>query len=373
MASQKIPVARPRIGERERELVEDCLRSGWISSLGRYIGEFEERFADFCGVGHGVAVMNGTAALHLALLALGVGPGDEVLVPSLTFVATANAVTYTGARPVFVDSEPATGNLDVSDLERRITPASRAVIAAHLYGHPADMVAIGELVQRRGLALIEDAAEAHGAQILGEAGWRRVGSWGEAACFSFYGNKILTTGEGGMLVTDREDIARRARSLRDHGMSPDRVYWHPEIGYNYRMTNLQAAIGLGQLERVEEILAGKREVARLYQEGLAGIAGLRLPRELSWARSVFWMYSPLVGEEYPLDRDGLRRALEERGIDTRPFFHPLHTLPPYRREVELPVCQDLSRRGLNLPSGPDISPGEISRVCQALRDLGGRP
>ncbi len=373
MTSQKIPVARPRIGQRERELVEDCLRSGWISSLGRYIGEFEESFAGFCGVGYGVAVMNGTAALHLALLALGIGPGDEVLVPSLTFVATANAVTYTGARPVFVDSEPATGNLDPADLERRLTPACRAVVAAHLYGHPADMAAIRDWTRARGLALIEDAAEAHGAQVrLGQA-WHRVGSLGDVACFSFYGNKIVTTGEGGMLVTDREDIARRARSLRDHGMSPERVYWHPEVGYNYRMTNLQAAIGLGQLERVEEILAGKREVARLYQEGLAGIAGLRLPRELAWARSVFWMYSPLVEDEFPLDRDRLRQALDERGIDTRPFFHPLHTLPPYRQGVELPVCQDLARRGINLPSGPDISPDEIAQVCTALRELGERP
>ena len=176
-----------------------------------------------------------------------------------------------------------------------------------------------------------------------------------------------------MLVTDREDIAERARSLRDHGMSADEVYWHPEIGFNYRMTNLQAAIGLGQMERVEEILAGKREVARLYQEGLAGIAGLQLPRQHPWARSVFWMYSPLVTDEFPLERDDLRRALDQRGIDTRPFFHPLHTLPPYRGEAELPVCRDLARRGLNLPSGPDITPEEIARVCAAVAELGERP
>ncbi len=365
--SRRIPVARVALGRREKELVQDCLETGWVSSAGDYIPRLEQDFARFCGAAHGVSAMNGTCALHLALAALGLGPGDEVLVPSLTFVATANAVTYTGATPVFVDSEPTTWNLDPAALERAVTPRSKAVIAVHLYGHPARMPALLEVARRHGLTVIEDAAEAHGAEVQVDGTWRRVGSLGRVGCFSFYGNKVLTTGEGGMVVTGDAELARRMVWLRGHAMDPERPYWHSEIGFNYRMTNLQAALGLGQLERVEEILEGKRQVARLYAQGLAAVPGLCHPPAEPWARSVYWMYSLLVEEDFPLDRDGLRRALLAEGIETRPFFHPLHTLPPYERGQRLPVCEDLARRGLNLPSGPAISPAEIERVCQAIR------
>jgi perosamine synthetase len=362
-----VPVARAAIGQREKELVNQCLDSGWVSSAGEFIPRLEQQFARFCGVAHGVSAMNGTCALHLALAALGIGPGDEVLVPSLTFVATANAVVHAGAKPVFIDSEPFTWNLDPAALEAALTPRTKAVIAVHLYGHPADMPAIMEIAARNKLAVIEDAAEAHGAEVLLDGKWRRVGSLGKAGCFSFYGNKILTTGEGGMLVTDDPELAQRAASLRGHAMDKDRPYWHTEIGYNYRMTNLQAALGLGQLERVDEILTNKLKVAQLYAEGLKDVAGLIHPPAASWAKNVYWMYSLLVEDDFPIDRDGLRAALREAGIETRPFFHPLHTLPPYEQGLSLPVCEDLARRGLNLPSGPDISPEEIERVCHELR------
>ncbi|KMY69275.1 aminotransferase DegT [Desulfocarbo indianensis] len=346
--------------------------TGWVSSAGEFIPRFEEQFAAFCGSAHGVSAMNGTCALHLALAVLGLGPGDEVLVPSLTFVATANAVSYTGAKPVFVDSEAATWNLDPARLEAAITPRSKAAIVVHLYGHPADMAAIMAIARRHDLTVIEDAAEAHGAEALLDGAWRRVGSMGRMGCFSFYGNKILTTGEGGMLVTDDAELAQRAFWLRDHAMDKSRPYWHPEIGFNYRMTNLQAALGLGQLERVEEILAGKLQVARLYAEGLAGVRGLQAPPAEPWAKSVYWMYSVLVNRDFPLSRDQLRQELLAAGIDTRPFFHPLHTLPPYAKGQRLPVCEDLAQRGLNLPSGPAISPEEIARVCQVIRGVAER-
>lgn len=366
-AGTRIPVARTAIGQREKELVRQCLDSGWVSSAGEFIPRFETQFARFCGVAHGVSAMNGTCALHLALAALGIGPGDEVLVPSLTFVATANAVAHAGAKPIFVDSEAKTWNMDPAALQAAVTPRSKAVIVVHLYGHPADMPAILEIAERNGLVVIEDAAEAHGAQVLHDGKWRRVGSLGRVGCFSFYGNKILTTGEGGMLVTDDQELAERAAWLRGHAMDSRRPYWHEEIGYNYRMTNLQAALGLGQLERVDEILESKLQVASLYAKGLAGIDSLVHPPAEAWAKSVYWMYSLLVAEGFPTDRDGLRAALEEAGIGTRPFFHPLHTLPPYAQGQSLPVCEDLARRGLNLPSGPAISPEEIAQVCQAVR------
>ena len=366
-------MARTAIGAREKELVQRCLDTGWVSSAGEFIPRLEQGFASFCGTAHGVSVMNGTCALHLALAALGIGPGDEVLVSSLTFVATANAVVHAGAKPVFVDSEHRTWNMDPAALEAAVTPQSKAVIVVHLYGHPADMQAIMEVAGRHGLAIIEDAAEAHGAEVRLDNKWRRVGSMGKAGCFSFYGNKILTTGEGGMLVTDDPALAEKAAWLRGHAMEKERPYWHTEIGFNYRMTNLQAALGLGQLERVDEILEGKRQVARRYAEGLAGVRGLSHPPAEAWAKNVYWMYSLLVDDGFPVSRDGLRQALDQVSIGTRPFFHPLHTLPPYERGMRLPVCEDLARRGFNLPSGPAISVDEIDRVCQAIRRVAERP
>ncbi|HHY55465.1 MAG TPA: DegT/DnrJ/EryC1/StrS family aminotransferase, partial [Chloroflexi bacterium] len=265
-----IPVYTPLLNGREEKYLLDAVRSGWISSLGAYVTRFEEAFARFCGVRHAISVSNGTVAIHLALHALGIGPGDEVIVPSLTFVATANAVHYTGATPVFADVDPVTWCLDPADVRRRLTSRTRAVIPVHLYGHPAPMPDLQALAAEHDLLVIEDAAEAHGAAIVG----RRVGGWGRIGAFSFYANKIITTGEGGMLTTDDDALAARCRMLRDHAMPPQRRYWHDEVGFNYRMTNLQAAVGVAQMERIDSFIRRKREIAARYREELADIPGI---------------------------------------------------------------------------------------------------
>jgi len=362
-----IPVTDVSLGGNELAYVTDCIKTGWVSSLGKYVREFEERFSQYCGAKYGIATSNGTTALHLGLAVLGIGPGDEVIVPTLTFIATANAVTYTGARPVFVDSEPQTWNMDPARIEEKITGCTKAIIPVHLYGHPADMDPILEIAKRHHLYVIEDAAEAHGALYKG----RRAGSLGDMSCFSFYGNKIITTGEGGMVLTDNAEWAERARSLRDHGMSKEKRYWHPEIGFNYRLTNLQAALGVAQLERIEEIIAAKRRNAALYNDLLRSVPGISLPPEASWARNVYWMYSILAEDSYGLARDELMKELKARDIDSRPFFYPIHTMPPYQAGAEgqeFPVATELSRKGLNLPSSATLTPQQITQICQVLKD-----
>lgn len=358
-----LPVAEPCLGGNELAYVTDCIRSGWISSLGEYIPRFEGLFAEFCGARYGVAVSNGTTALHLALAVLRIGPGDEVILPSLTFIATANAVRYAGATPIFADCEDRTWNIDPEDAARRVTARTRAIIPVHLYGHPADMGPILELAQSHGIWVLEDAAEAHGACYQG----RRVGSLGVLNTFSFYGNKIITTGEGGLLTTDDAALAERARFLRDHAMSPEKRYWHPEVGYNYRMTNLQAALGVAQMEQIEAFIARKREIARAYNRLLGDVPGLVLPPEASWATSVYWMYSLLVTDGFPLTRDALRDHLRRQEIDSRPFFYPIHEMPPYRQAESLPVAERLSRQGINLPSGVTLTDEDIERVAEAIR------
>jgi len=358
-----LPVAEPEVGDRELEYVTECITTNWISSAGRFVTRFEENFARFCGTRYAVATSNGTVALHLALAVLGTGAGDEVIVPTLTFIATANAVTYTGARPVFVDSERQTWNIDPEKIEAAITPRTRAIIPVHLYGHPADMEPITELARKHNLYVIEDAAEAHGATCRGQM----VGSIGDMACFSFFGNKIITTGEGGMITTNNEEFAQKAKMLRDHGVSPDKKYWHPLIGFNYRLTNVQAAIGVAQLEKIDRLLARKREIARLYRSLLEDVAGIAQPPEASWAKNVFWMYSILVEEEYGLSRDELIAKLGANGIDSRPVFYPIHTMPPYKQDLVLPVAEDLASKGISLPSGIGLKDEEIERVASLIK------
>jgi perosamine synthetase len=360
-----IPVAEPLLTGNELAYVTDCVTSSWVSSIGKYIPRFEEEFARFCGTKHGIATSNGTTALHLALVVCGISPGDEVIVPSLTFIATANAVYYVGAKPVFVDSEPRTWNIDPDDVARRITPRAKAIIPVHIYGHPVDMDTINAIARERNLVVIEDAAEAHGAEYKGQ----RVGKLGRIAAFSFYGNKIVTTGEGGMLTTDDDALAEQARWLRDHGMSPTERYWHPVIGYNYRLTNLQAALGVAQMERIEEFVARKRAIAALYSELLEGTPGITLPPEEAWAKNVYWMYSVLIGDAFGLSRDALMAHLKTRGIDSRPFFHPIHIMPPYISGQSLPVSERLSREGINLPSSVTLTDHDIRRVVRAIQEV----
>ncbi len=360
-----IPVFEPWLSENVRRYVMDCVESGWISSLGEYVGRFEREFARFCEARHAVATSNGTTALHLALATLGIGPGDEVLVPDLTFVATANAVRYTGATPVLVDADPVTWTLDAEDARRKVTPRTRVVIPVHLYGHPVNLDPVLELARAWGLKVVEDAAEAHGARYKG----RRVGALGDVGVFSFYGNKIITTGEGGMVVTNDPALAERAAFLRDHAMDPKRRYYHPEVGFNYRMTNIQAAIGCAQLEQAGAILDRRKVIAATYEAELAGVAGLTRPPAAPWAENVYWMYSVLVEPEFGRDRAAVREGLRARGIDSRPFFVPLHELPPYRSDAAFPVATALARQGINLPSGTGLRPEEIATVCAALREL----
>jgi len=362
-----IPVYTPVLNGREEKYVLDAVRSGWISSLGSYVTRFEEAFARFCDVPYAVSVSNGTVAIHLALHALGIGPGDEVIVPSLTFIATANAVHYTGATPIFADVDPLTWSLDPADVQRRITSRTRAILPVHLYGHPAPMAALQALADEHDLLLIEDAAEAHGAEIAGQ----RVGGLGRIATFSFYANKIITTGEGGMLTTTDEALAARCRMLRDHAMPPDRRYWHDEVGFNYRMTNLQAAVGVAQMERIDSFIRRKREIATLYREGLADIPGVTFAAELPGCTNVYWMVSVLVEAPYALSRDELIPALRTHGIDSRPFFHPLDTLPPYLSAEPRPVAWHLSQCGLNLPSSPALTDAQVTYVCEVMHALGG--
>jgi perosamine synthetase len=359
-----IPVAAPDLSGNEKAYVLDCLDSTWISSSGKYLDRFEASFAEFCGVRHAVACSNGTTALHLALVALGVGPGDEVIVPTLTFVATANTVTYCGAQPVFVDAEPETWTIDPAAIEAKITPRTKGIIVVHLFGHPADMDPINALARRHGLFVLEDAAQAHGAEYRG----RRAGSLGDIATFSFFGNKIVTTGEGGMVVTNDDAIAGRMRLLRTHGMDPSRRYWHPVIGYNYRMTNLTAAIGLAQLERVDWQLERRQELAAWYREELGGVDVLTFQGQKPWARHVWWMFSVLVSEG-AADREGVMDAMRRRNIETRPIVHPLHTLPPYReatRGEAFPVAEAIARSGVNLPTFAGLTRAQVSIVGDAL-------
>ena len=360
-----IPVYTPSLDGREEQYLVDAVRSGWISSLGQYVTRFEEQFALFCGVEHAVSVTNGTVALHLALHALGIGPGDEVIVPSLTFVASANAVRYTGAVPVFADVDPETWCIDVEDAARLVTPRTKAIMPVHLYGHPADMPAVNTLAAAYNLHVIEDAAEAHGATVAG----RTVGGIGRIGSFSFYANKIITTGEGGMLTTNDGALAARCRMLRDHAMPPQKRYWHEEVGFNYRMTNLQAAVGVAQLERVGEFIRRKRHIAELYSAHLNDLPGVQLPAQRQGCTNVYWMYSILVQPPYALSRDELIASLRTRGIDSRPFFHPLDTLPHYHSGQVRPVAEHLSLCGINLPSFPSLTDEQVAYVAATIREL----
>jgi perosamine synthetase len=362
---RRIPVAAPALVGREKEYVLDALESGWISSNGPYIERFESAFARFCNVRHAVSCCNGTAALHAALLALGVGPGDEVIVPTLTFVATANAVAYCGARPVLADVEPQSWNLDPAALPALLSPRTKGIVPVHLYGHPAEMEAISRLARRHGLFIVEDAAEAHGATYDG----RVAGSLGDLAAFSFYGNKLLTTGEGGMVVTDDARLAERARQFKGQGMDPRRRYWFPILGFNYRMTNLAAAIGVAQLEVAEWHLKRRGEVAAQYRRRLGSLPGIRMQIEQPRVRSAHWMTTVLLEGASAARRDAVMAALAEAGVETRPAFPPMHRLPMYRDQAEaraFPVADAVADAGISLPTFAALAEEDVAFVCDRL-------
>lgn len=360
-----IPVAAPSMLGNEVRYVNDCLETTWISSIGKYIDRFENEFAAYCNAKHAVSCCNGTVALHLALLGLGIGPHDEVLVPSLTYIATANAVRYCGAEPVFVDSDRQTWNLDPDDLRRKITPRSKAIIAVHLYGRPAPMDEIMSIAREHGLKVVEDAAEAIGATYRG----RPVGSIGDVAAFSFFGNKIITCGEGGMVLTNDETLADRIRQFKGQGQDPHRRYWFPLIGYNYRMTNIEAALGLAQFEKIDSYLAARDEIDEWYRSELKNQPAISLPAKQDHERSICWLFSVVLNESNETQRDQVMLNLREAGIDTRPFFYPCHILPPYTSSPGASDCANaewLGQRGLSLPTWVGLTREQVHRVGTGL-------
>jgi perosamine synthetase len=374
-----IPVSEPLLGNREIEYVGACLKTGWISSSGPMIEEFEREWSRYCGRRYGIAVCNGTAALHAAVAALRIGAGDEVIIPTFTIISCASAVLQAGGTPVLVDVDPRTWTMDVQQVAAKITSRTKAVMAVHIYGHPVDLDPLVELTDLHGLAVIEDAAEAHGTEYLsgyrtGNGQWRRCGGYGTLSCFSFYANKLITTGEGGMVVTDDSGLADRLRSLRNLCFQPERRFVHDELGFNFRMTSLQAALGLAQLDRMDQIVARKRWIGREYTKRLQGAKGIELPVEEPWARSVYWMYGIVISEETGMDAAQLADKLVNRGIETRPFFVGMHEQPVFQSRglfsgEKYPVAERLARQGLYLPSGTALTDEQLGYVAETVEEL----
>jgi perosamine synthetase len=355
------PLYRPYLSGGERELVNECLASTWISSRGEFIGKFEQQFADFIGVSHATTVCNGTVALHLAMLAIGIGPGDEVIVPTLTYVASVNMIVQTGATPVFVDSIESTWQVDTSAIKRAVTPRTKAVMVVHLYGASCDMDAISKICTEHKLLLIEDCAEAFGTFYRG----KHVGTFGDVSTFSFFGNKTITTGEGGMVVSNNAEVLKKAYHLKTQAVSPSQEYWHDTIGYNYRMTNICAAIGIAQLEQANYILERKQQLAAWYDKYLVDLP-VKRQAEPPHSTHSWWLYSILVSPEL---RDSLRLHLRDGSVETRPLFPPVHAFPHYNSGLEFPIAQAISRSGLSLPSYPDLNEIDIRAISSKIREF----
>lgn len=363
-----IPVAQPSFSEEEKQLLNEAIDTGWISSRGKFIDQLEEEFAAAYGAKEGVSVSNGTTALHLALVAAGIGSGDEVIVPDFTFISSANVIIHAGATPVFVDVERDTWNIDPADFEAKITSKTKAVIPVHIYGHPANMDEVMRIARANKIFVIEDAAEAQGAKI----GDKFVGTIGDIGCFSFFGNKIMTTGEGGMCITSSTELAEKMRLYRSHGMDPHKRYRHPVVGYNYRMTNMQAAVGLGQLHHVDSFIAERQkmkdqfdgELKELFESG-----EIEAMPHASWAAPVCWFYC--ITARDTSKRDGLMKHLENNEIDSRPFFFPIHLQESYKEysHLSFPISEDLAARGINLPTFIGLEPGDITKITTAIKSF----
>ncbi len=358
------PISQPSITNKEIDYVTDAVSSTWVSSLGKYIDQFEKDFAEYCGSKYAVTTCNGTVAIHLALVALGIGEGDEVIIPDLTFIATANAVIYAGAKPVVCDIDPYNLCIDPNQIESLITSRTKAIIPVHLYGHPADMRHINQVAKKYGLFVIEDAAEAHGASI----GDKKTGSWGHCATFSFYGNKNITTGEGGMITTDDESLYHELRLLRDHAMSKNKRYWHETLGFNYRMTNLQAALGCAQLERAEELTAQRKWIFETYQKYLIEEQFISLNRTNDWANNIYWIICAEIDGLNEKSREELMVSLKKSGVDSRPFFYPVSDMPYINQQIFTPICHRISERGINLPTYFDLTESDIEYISSTLKE-----
>jgi perosamine synthetase len=356
----KYPVYRPQLGQKEKENVLECLESTWISSKGKFVNQFEEEFSKYLGVKYSTTVSNGTVALHLALLALGIGEGDEVIVPTFTYIASVNAIKYTGAKPIFVDSIEDTWQMNPEDVERKITMHTKAIMAVHLYGHPCDMDRLTKIAKDNNIFLIEDCAEALGSKYKG----KYIGTFGDISTFSFFGNKTITTGEGGMVVTNDQTLYERSTHFKGQGLAKHREYWHDVVGYNYRMTNICAAIGVAQLGNIENVLAKKKQIASWYIDNLKNTDYIP-HKEVGDVYHSYWMFSLLLKDSSK--RDDLREYLKSNGIETRPLFYPVHTMPMYSQKYEKhPIAEKLGWSGINLPSYPDLTKEDVYEICQYL-------
>lgn len=366
-----IPVNQPLLNGNEKKYLLDCIKTGWISSEGPFISEFENKFAKKVGRKYGIAVCNGSAALEIAVAALNIGKGDEVIIPAFTIISCAAAVVRAGAKPVLVDSDPFTWNMDVAQIKAKITPKTKAIVVVHIYGLPTDMDPVLSLAKKYKLKIIEDAAEAHGLTYKG----RPCGSFGDISIFSFYPNKLVTTGEGGMVLTNDKKLADRCRSLRNLCFMPERRFIHEELGWNMRMTNMQAALGLAQLERYGEFIIKKREMGKTYTKLLKNVDGIQLPQiTTSYAENIYWVYGLVLDEKISFGGDEAMRRLAEKGVGTRPFFWPMHEQPVFRKMglfkgERYPVTERLARRGFYIPSGLALTDMQIHKVVKAVEEI----
>ncbi|MEK6946964.1 MAG: DegT/DnrJ/EryC1/StrS family aminotransferase [Nanoarchaeota archaeon] len=363
--SKIIPVYEPVLRGNEIKYVMDCFKDNWISAFGKYNYKFEKAFAAYCNVKCGISVTSGTAALHIAVASLKIGKDDEVIIPDFTMIAPAIAAAYQGAKPVFVDADSKTWTIDVKKIEEKITKKTKAIIPVHIYGHPCDMDPIMRLAEKYNLYVIEDAAEAHGALYKG----KKAGSIGHINAFSLYTNKVITTGEGGMVVTNDKKLAERAELLRNFFFDKERRYIHEEIGFKYPMTNIQAAIGLAQLEHIESIIKRKRDIAHTYNKLLKNIPGITLPHEAKNVRNIYWMYGILFEEKFGVSRDRVKELLGKKGIDTRYFFTGMHKQPPFKTEGDFPISEELEKKGLYIPCGLNLTENQLEFVVQSIKDI----
>lgn len=357
-----IPIMEPDLSGNERKYLIDAIDSGWVSSKGRYVDQFESDLANFHGVKHALAVSNGTVALHLALVSLGIGPGDEVIVPNLTFASSVNSILHAGARPVLAEVNEETFNIDYEKLTKYITSNTKAIMPVHLYGNPCDMDEIHEIAKEHNLLVIEDNAEGLGSKYKGKL----TGTLGDAGTFSFFGNKTITTGEGGAILFQDKKIYDHAKVLRDHGMSPTKRYWHEYIGFNYRLTNIQAAIGCAQLERVNDFLERKKTIVEQYIEGLSSIKSIQFQKTETSSYNSNWLITPLFKD---ISSDEFAAFLRNKGIETRPAFYPMSSMPVYSKFKvgEYPVSDQISKYGLSLPSYPALEEKEIQYIINSIK------
>ncbi|OQX94373.1 MAG: perosamine synthetase [Rickettsiaceae bacterium 4572_127] len=359
----KYPVYIPQIGDKEKQFVNEALDSTWISSKGKFITEFEEKFSKYLGIQYSASCTNGTVAIHLALLALGIKKGDEVIVPTFTYIASVNAIKYVGATPVFADCTKDDWQVSSESIKNKITEKTKAILTVPLYGCPCDMDEIKEIAKQHNLKIIEDCAEAIGSEYNGE----KVGTFGDIATFSFFGNKTITTGEGGMVVTNSKDLIQKVSKLKGQGLAGEKEYWHDVIGYNYRMTNICAAIGCAQLEKVEEIIQKKIQIGNWYQDFLKGLPLKFHVSNNDKKKHTYWMNSILLDDKNMVS--GLRKSLKENSIDTRPLFPCVHKMPMYFSKENFANSEEISSRGMNLPSYPLLEKKDIEFICDKIKEF----